>query len=75
MTTPIIRTNDRAAVIEFLEYLLKGFRAGNISGYESRFEPNGIGRHCVSTNDPSAVPFDLSDVEEDTPATAPAKAP
>jgi hypothetical protein len=68
VSLPIIRTGTRDAVIQFLEYLLEGFRAGHISGYTSMFEVTGVGRHCVTTDDPSAIPFDLSDVTGDSPA-------
>lgn len=72
--TPVIRTKDRDAVVRFLEYLVEGFRSGKISSYSSVFEISGIGRHCVTTNDPSAMPFDLSDLDPDaTPPTAPGK--
>ena len=69
--TPIIRTHDRDAVVKFLRYLLDGFESGQIASYTSAFEVTGIGRHAVATNDPSMVPFDLSDIEPSSGETTP----
>ena len=68
---PLIRTASREGVLKFLEYLIDGVRSGHVSSYTSAFLINGVGRHGVTTDDPSAIPFDLSDLEDTTPAESP----
>jgi hypothetical protein len=74
LTTPVIRTHDRASVVRFLRYLVEAFERGDVTSYSSMFEVTGIGRHSVVTSDAAdaMAQFDFSDVDEDaTPQTEP----